>query len=235
MYFAGMDTQGQAWTGHMLDQAEAWERTNDHRYLFLRCYATMTSRMLAGIDAGRFQDGPWVARLLDRFAEYYFDALAAYEHRAPGTPAIWQLAHDRSRGESLHVLQHIMLGINAHINYDLVLTLHEVLLPEWPTMDAAVRQRRMADHETVNAIIAETIDTVQDEIIEKHSPMMDLVDKLMGRMDEWMLAELIRGWRKEVWHEAMAMLAATSPEEKEEIRREVEYRALRKAEQILRF
>lgn len=230
-----MEAHGQAWTGRMLDQAAAWERMDDHRYLFLRCYATMTARMLAGINAGRFQDGPWVARLLDRFAEYYFDALAAYEHRSPGTPAIWQLAHDRSRSESLHVLQHIMLGINAHINYDLVLTLHEVLLPEWPDTDTQARQRRMSDHETVNAIIAETIDTVQDEIIEKHSPIMDLVDKLMGRMDEWMLAELIRAWRKEVWQEAMAMLAATSPEEKEEIRRETESRALRKAEQILRF
>lgn len=230
-----MQSEAHDVTDRMRRQAALWESAGDHRYLFLQCYGLMTSGMIDGIGAGRFQDGAWVRALLGRFADYYFDALALYDRDAAGTPAIWRLTFDRSRHDRLHVLQHIMLGVNAHINYDLVLTLHEILLPEWSGMGAADRQLRLADHETVNQVIAETIDTVQDDVIERHSPMMDLVDKLMGRMDEWLLAELIRGWRKEVWQDTMMLLAATDPEEKEALRREVEQHALQKAERILKF
>lgn len=219
----------------MRAQAAAWRKAGDHRSLFLACYATMTEAMLDNLAAGRFRDPAWVRILLDRFADYYFDALDAYETGAGSLPLVWKLAHDQSRLEKLHVLQHIMLGINAHINYDLVLTMHELLRPAWPGLDERDRADRRADHETVNEVIAETIDRVQDEVIEGESPVMDVVDKLMGRMDEWLLAELIRSWRREVWHDVANLLAASTNEEQEEIRRDVERRALRRAEQILRF
>jgi len=219
----------------MRDQAEAWRSAGDKRYLFLACYAMMTEAMLTGLTAGRFRDQAWVTRLLDRFAEYYFEALDAYAADPGSAPAVWKLAHDQSRFERLHVFQHVMLGINAHINFDLVLTMHELLRPDWPGMDDKKRAARLADHETVNEVIAETIDRVQDEVIERESPWMEVVDRLMGRMDEWLLAELIRGWRQEVWQAVGGLLAATTEEEKEELRRETEQRALHKAEQILRF
>src|SRR5690606_9984266 len=123
--YSGVQNATHTWVDRMDQQAKAWEADADHRYLFLRCYAIMTRSMLAGIGQGRFRNGPWVEGLLARFAEYYFEALTLYDGQAADTPAIWRLAHDSSRQHKLHVLQHIMLGINAHINYDLVLTLHE--------------------------------------------------------------------------------------------------------------
>ena len=52
-----------------------------------------------------------------------------------------------------NVLQNLLLGINAHINYDLVLTIYDMPAPEWERLTEEQRRRRFQDHCTVNVII----------------------------------------------------------------------------------
>ena len=73
-------------------------------------------------------------------------------------------------------------------------------------MSAEQRVQRHADHELVNRIIGETVDAVQDQIIDRHSPWFDFVDKLLGPVDEWLTSRLISHWREEVWDNAVRYL-----------------------------
>lgn len=219
----------------MHQQADQWECRGDLRFLFLRCYAIMSHNMLEALETGRFQDPVWVKGLLHHFADYYFDALQQYDGREDDTPAVWRQAHDASCTQDLHVMQHLLLGINAHINYDLVLSLYDELSPDWPVLDNKEREMRHQDHLLVNTIISETIDTVQDQVIKRQSPFMGLVDRMMGRVDEWLLSEIISGWRSDVWRETGRMLEARSPEQREEIRFEVEAHVMQKARQLLAY
>jgi hypothetical protein len=130
-------------------------------------------------------------------------------------------------------MQYLLLGINAHINYDLVLTLHEILREEWPEAGEELRAIRKSDHFHVNAIIARTVDTVQDEIIEVQSPMMDVIDKLMGRVDEYLLSQLIKRWRNDVWDTTMSILHSQDPEHLSLCHRRLEDKVMRMAERIL--
>jgi hypothetical protein len=123
-----------------------WKAASDRRAIFLHCYWLMTCNMLEAIQTGEFRDRDWVSGLLHRFTDYYFDALSAYEQSDPATPAIWLHAHQAARSPEVLVLQNLFLGINAHINYDLVLTLVEVLDVEWDLLDDEQRKRRYADH-----------------------------------------------------------------------------------------
>jgi hypothetical protein len=191
--------------------------------------------MLDAIDAGRFQDDVWVANLLQRFADYYFDALTCYDRRHPDTPAVWQLAFDATRDEDVTTLQHLLLGVNAHINFDLVFTLVDQLAPEWADLPADRRKRRRADHELVNRIIGETVDAVQDHVIDRHSPWFDFVDKLLGPVDEWLTSRLIGHWREEVWENAVCYLESTTPEEREALRQRIEQQAMRLGNDMLRI
>lgn len=216
----------------MFAQADAWETLSDRRYIFLRCYGMMSRNMANAIDEGRFSDAQWVEQLMQRFAMYYFDALELYEQNHPGTPTVWRQAHTAAREKSLHILQHLLLGINAHINYDLPLALYDGLHREWPALAEAEQQTRRSDHETVNQIIAETIDSVQDIVIEPQSPFMAVVDRLMGRMDEWLLSQLISGWRAEVWHVTLDLLAAAGPEQRETIRQVQEQKVLERGKEL---
>ncbi len=219
----------------MQHQADRWEQSGDRRFLFLRCYYLMTSNMDHAIKQGRFRDSVWVEGLLQRFARYYFEALELYDRQDPATPAVWKQAHEAALDDRFNVLQLVLLGINAHINYDLVLALFDEMQPELSTLKQTGFQSRQADHDLVNAIIAETIDTVQDQILEPHSGTLALVDVLLGRADEWILSQLISGWRSEVWQEALAMLHSENPGQQEQHRLQLEDKVLKKGAAILAF
>jgi len=213
---------------------DRWQRRDDRRVDFLRCYRLMTGNMLLAIKKGEFHDGPWVRRLLEHFAGYYFVALADYDQDRPATPLVWSTAHHAAVQPETPVLQNLLLGINAHINYDLVLTLYDILSPEWDALPATARRQRYEDHRHVNAVIGRTVDAVQDTIVEPKEPLMQIIDALLGPVDEWTASLIIRKWREEVWRHGQQMLAAPGEAERETLRLQVETLTLQRARAILR-
>lgn len=214
--------------------AKEWEIRNDNRGIFLRCYCMMTTNMVAALDEKRFIDKKWVEHLLHRFAAYYFDALACFDC-GDEVPNVWKMVHEAAEQDDLHVLQHLFLGVNAHINYDLVLTLYEILHPEWDTLSESGKERRYQDHLLVNTLIGETIDQVQDEVVEAYAPNMDLMDKLLGRLDEKLITGLISRWRKSVWRHTLFLLQSQDEQVVQAHIQEVEENVLGTAKWIVRL
>lgn len=213
-----------------------WTHRGDGRAVFLQCYRIMTGNMLGALrrDASRggFHDPVWVKGLLQRFADSYFRALRQYESGSPATPRIWQQAHDVSLSGEAPAATRLLLGINAHINYDLVLTLYEWLRPEWDGCSAAVRTSRYADHCQVNTIISASIDAVQDDVLSPQMPLTGILDTLLGPVDEMLISELVAAWRETVWQSACELLDAATPDERAAVIAQVEERSLRIAEHI---
>jgi hypothetical protein len=193
-------------TTRMQSLIQQWNEHADNRALFLNCYLLMTNNMLAAIDRREFDDPAWVDQLLCRFADYYFNALEAYERDPATTAAVWRLAHDAARNPDLTAIQKMLAGISAHINYDLVLALADVLRPEWDNLTDDRRAARYADHCRVNAVIGRSIDAVQDQVLDPAMPIIKIVDRLMGPLDEMMMSRLIAHWRDVVWQNAARLL-----------------------------
>lgn len=214
----------------MADQIARWEQSGDRRAVFLACYRLMTTNMLRGVAEGRFRDGPWVDALIENFAGYYFAALDAYEQGEGPLPVVWRRAHDLTRQPTTTVIQSLLMGVNAHINCDLVLVLDDMLSPVWAGLDPARRDARYHDYCLVNSVIAETIDAVQDQVIEPYARAMDLVDRLCGPLDEWCTGRLLRNWRADVWRRALAIVEADSPAARRELRSATDTIALRRIE-----
>ena len=219
---------------------QVWTASGDRRAVFSECYLVMTRRVHERVRTGAFHDGPWVTRLLDRFADYYFDAVDAHgrgndatftvttvttvtattegleatvaEVPARGCPEVWRGALDACSDPDCHPLQALMLGINAHINHDLALALVDVL-DDWDTLDGEHRLLRQEDHELVNTIIDETTDEVQREVVAQWSPLASALDLLLGPLDEWAFGTLAQSWRSQVWVDAMD-LVRLAPEER---------------------
>ncbi len=219
----------------MTTLVDQWEAAHDRRAIFLGCYRLMTRNMLDGIEAGRFHDGAWVSRLLERFADYYFVALDHFEQDKTSTPAVWKLAFDAARDEKVMTLQHLLLGVNAHINHDLVFSLYDLLESEWAAASPEQRAKRHADHEMVNHIIGETTDAVQDQVVEQFSPWVEFFDKVLGPVDEWMTSQLLSHWREEVWDHAVRYLELATPEERAELRAHIEQHAMRLGHDMLKI
>ena len=171
--------------------------------------------------------------MLRHFAEYYFEALNAYEGSQNDTPRVWNIAFDAARNSHTHVLQNLILGVNAHINYDLVFALDDLLRPEWQGLSDKQRQMRYRDHCHVNNIIFQTIDSVQDQIIERYSMGMEVADFVLGPLDEWMTSRLISLWRDEVWEYATKLIETCEQERREALQQLIEQRTIRRAHSIL--
>lgn len=216
----------------MQAQAAEWEAAHDRRAIFLSCYTVMTGNTLRAVQAGDFEDGVWVNALLHRFADYYFAALDAYQRRA-AVPEAWRLSFEADALPHTHVLQNLLLGVNAHICYDLVFALADTLAPAWAALDDERRTSRYRDHCRVNDVIYRTIDSVQDQIVERYDSGMALVDVVLARFDEWALHRLIMRWREEVWASAVQMLTCADEPASRALCTAVEARALRRAQALL--
>lgn len=204
-----------------------WERHADRKAIFLRCYSMMTRNMFVAIKQGEFNDGLWVNSLLNRFTDYYFTALEAYQQKPVLAPAVWRVAHDAVRDRRISTLQNLLLGVNAHINYDLVLTLVDLLNPEWANLSDSQRASRYSDHCRVNEVISRTTDEVQDQIIEPGMPFMDWIDKILGPIDEFLISHLITRWRESVWQNATRLLEIEETYKKAQLIGQIEAEALR--------
>ena len=220
-------------TQRMQLQIDRWHAAGDRRATFLACYQLMTNNMLSAIDAGEFNDAEWVYSLLHHFAEYYFDALDAYEQDRADTPHIWRQAHDAARQPGTLVIQNLLLGINAHINFDLIFAMVDMLEDDWAQLSPDERQGRYDDHCHVNDIIRSSIDAVQDTVIEPDEPLMDVIDKLFGPADEWVVSRLITQWRDHVWGQVQILLDISDSSQRQQQRERIEAEALKRAARML--
>lgn len=217
----------------MYDLLQSMEARGDQRAAFLHCYSLMSRNMVSALEAGRFHDRDWMRRFIDHFAEYYFNALDGYERDKSAAPPVWVLAHDTALHSSCSLMQKLLLGVNAHINFDLALTVTDLLDEAWPKLSPAERQRHIEDYQLVNEIIGNSIDEVQDHVLAPHSPSMAHLDRLMGRVDEWLISGLITSWRREVWGQACQLLDAPRPADREHLRAQLEAKTVKRGEAIL--
>jgi hypothetical protein len=82
---------------------------------FPALYAGVTDDVRAAIGAGHFGDGARMDAFACAFAERYVRPRRALSP----APACWDAAFDVTGDRSLLIIQHLLLGINAHVNFDL--------------------------------------------------------------------------------------------------------------------
>ena len=219
--------------GKMVNLSSHWEQEADRRFAFLKCYGMMTDNMLSALDQHRFVDSDWVLVLIEHFADYYFRALDSFTLDEAVSPRVWQLTFRAAQRSDLQLVQHLLLGVNAHINYDLVFAVVDLLTPEWKVSSPTLRAVRYQDYCLVNEIIGRTIDEVQDEILEQDSQVMKYLDLALINFDEWMISRVITNWRDQVWNLAIQLVASENEINRTNVNRKVELRALHMANWII--
>jgi len=95
------------------------EKSGDRVGYFAALYHKVTSAVKNGIQKGDFEDGLRMARLDILFANRYIQAVNQWKTGDKQLTESWKIAFDGTKKSSLLVLQHLLLGINAHINLDL--------------------------------------------------------------------------------------------------------------------
>lgn len=197
----------------------------DDRRIFLSLYATMTGAIDRAVTEGRFLDPVWTAELTDRFIVLYLDAEEAWRRGGAGCPTPWCAAFHATGQARVNVVEHALLGINAHIVHDLPLAVAETLISRGDATDGRLQgealARRRYDYEVVNHVIAETIDDAQ-AVLAAESRTSAVLDRLALRFDAYVAEAMLRAARTQGWHAAVALAVARDDAERAAVRTHLE-------------
>jgi hypothetical protein len=206
--------------------AQMHERLDDlppsiaHRRIFLETYLRTTQAVGVAIGQGRFGDGPWVERWDVVFAELY---LAAHDAdlagRVEDVPRPWRLAF--AADPRSPALAHVLLGINAHVNYDLPQALLGVISDDDFT-DEDLLDLRRRDHEAIDGVLSSRV-SAEDRALGGARSLLDTVLTPLNRLAS---KRFLRESRQKVWHNTRELQQARRAGPKEYARRLAELEVL---------
>jgi hypothetical protein len=171
------------------------EADGDPGRFFLGTYLRITRAVAGALGDGLFEDPAWVEAWDVDFAGLYLDALEAYRRDPATAPAPWRRAFAAT--PTLRPEAHVLLGVNAHINYDLPQSLVRVIpTEEFADPDALARRRR--DHERIDGVLASRVATEDVELQRVGDPRTRL-DRLLTPLNHLATRTFLRESRRKVW------------------------------------
>lgn len=180
-----------------LETIIGWARSRSSRVgYFAALYRKVTIKVKEGIASGFFEDGERMERLDVVFANRYLEALEGLQKNSVLTRS-WKFAFEASQTWWPIVLQHLLLGMNAHINLDLGIAAARI------SPDSAVRDLKN-DFMKINDILAALVDGIQRELAEIW-PVLALLDRVGGRTDEVLVNFSMTKARDHAWRVAESL------------------------------
>ncbi len=166
---------------------------SDRGGYFAAMYRGVTREIDRRCRLDGFEDSERMVAFASAFAQRYLDAVAARRSGALPSQA-WRVAFDQGDRWRPVVLQHLMLGMNAHINLDLgVVT---ASFADRDGLDAMVR-----DFARINDVLA-TMTAACQRAVGEASPWIGVLDRWGGRTDSSVVRFSIVRARTAAWHTA---------------------------------
>ncbi len=101
----------------------------------------------------------------------------------------------------------MLLGLSAHINFDLAIGIHKTII-EFGITDPAALRRYKHDHDAVNDLLRASIPEAFDHLVTRHRcEAAGLIVHRTYAFAEWAIMRVLASWRGRVWDDAMAMLS----------------------------
>jgi Family of unknown function (DUF5995) len=175
-------------------------RSGDRTGLFAAVYRQVTAAIARGVADGLFDDAERLNRFDAVFAGRYLTALEARrDGRDPGRS--WRLAFRAAEDPELVLVQHVVLGINAHINLDLA-----VAAAQTSPGDGITGLKD--DFERINDVLLDVVCELQGALNEL-SPLLGRLDAVLGRIDEEIFGFKLERARAEAWEAAVLLAGQT--------------------------
>lgn len=165
---------------------------------FPALYRRVTVGVESAIARSSFDDNERMERFDRIFAERYLDAYANFRLSKPCSKS-WAAAFENSDRYPLTVLQHLLLGMNAHISFDLGIAAAEVAGDDPLSLKA--------DFYQINEILGSLMKDTQRRLARIFGPLR-LVDLLLGSRDEKLSMFSIGYARDRAWNQTLELCLA---------------------------
>lgn len=156
-------------------------------------YRKVTIAVKEGIANGDFEDNERMEKLDVVFANRYLQAFQQFKEKQ-ACSSCWKVAFDQGFKFWPITLQHLLLGINAHINLDLGIAAAEIAGSDIDSLKG--------DFYKINELLSSMVEGVQRDI-NKISPVIGILDTVAGKFDERLVDFSIKIARDGAWEFAL--------------------------------
>lgn len=194
-----------------MDSILSWAQQNNSRSgYFAALYRKVSLKVKTQLEQGAFEDNERMEKILTVFANRYFEAFNHFLNQTQGSRS-WQIAFEAAHDKRYTVLQHLLAGINAHINLDLAIATVQVAGSE-------ELETLQNDFYKINEILAAMLDEVTSALEQVWKPLAFL-DRLAGMHDEWFINFSMRKARNFAWKNAGKLHTLHKTEQEAHIQR----------------
>ena len=177
-------------------------KNNDPSGFFAYIYRRTTAEIKKSIVKGEFEDNDRMEKFDVLFANKYLEAYYNFHNGLPVCKS-WAVAFQAQK-ERRTILQHIILGMNAHINFDLGMAAAEY------TQGGDVDTLKN-DFMQVNEVLNSLVDELQVKV-GRVSRLMFLLDWIGKRSDEEVMNFSMAKARQQAWNFATSLSVLPSQE-----------------------
>jgi hypothetical protein len=171
-------------------------RKQDPLGYFAALYQKVTIKVKEGIERGFFEDNDRMEKLDIVFAKRYLEAYFDYQKGLPVTKS-WQKAFDASDRFWPVVLQHLLLGMNAHINLDLGIAAAAVAAGD-------KLEDLQNDFNKINEILSSLVEEVENDLAE-FWPSLKFILKTTRKVDNFLVDFSMKKARDGAWKLAQSL------------------------------
>lgn len=176
------------------------EMNNNCAGYFAMLYHKVTCKIRDCITSKDFEDGARMERLDVGFANRYLEAFYLWIDGKP-TSDSWKVAFDAVADKPELVIQHLLAGMNAHINLDLGIATANI-------MHGFLLDDIHDDFNTINSILGLMIDNIVD-CLTKINPLMNLLKLDIYKVDDMLVKFSLVTARDGAWQFATEFSSKT--------------------------
>jgi len=144
---------------------------------FAALYQNVTVTVKNKLGQNYFDDDQRMEKLDVVFANRYLESYSAYKKELTTTKS-WDVTFQASKNKKLIVLQHLLLGMNAHINLDLGIAAAEIT-------NASTISNLQSDFNKINEILSSLVEDVQQDLAKIWPTLLKIL-KLSNKVDNFL-------------------------------------------------
>jgi hypothetical protein len=189
-----------------IDQLLTWSKDNHSRIgFFAALYWHVATGVGKALEEHKFQHPDWIKQMNEAFFGRYLKAFDQYRRGDLADPPTesWGRSFTAAAEPDCIVVQHLLLGVNAHINLDLSIALAEAIGPE-----------RMSDFsddfQCVNEVFRHVTGTVVVNT-SRFSRVLRWISRILGRGEDRVIGFSVRVARDGAWRSGLRLAAMTPP------------------------
>lgn len=176
------------------------EKMNSTMGYFAALYHKVTLKVKEGIENNFFDDGPRMEKLDVIFAKRYLDAYYHWQNKKECTQS-WKITFEKASENRLIVLQHLLLGMNAHINLDLGIVAAQI-------SGSTNIDHLENDFNKINEILSSLVIEVENDLSEIW-PILKRILKWANKADDFLIDFSMELARNGAWKFAKTISASS--------------------------